>query len=230
MAFTTCLHTTMQDYSCAVLSCGRLHLATSCPFAVFAHICHISVAHTCHGQTPSVAFFPPPLPSPLTKRPAHEASAVPEAVAPSLLTSVFAAQSQQDFQEHWRNTAQYYFGSSSQQLYQGAGRGVSIHPSQAARQRQTGSRGATPREPRPYYYRVQQQMQAGLANQSQRRLGSFALPDQDCMPFSHSRSSTSHAITRLHAWLMCANQSVACMCLLQYQDKSHHPMMETSYI
>lgn len=87
------------------------------------------------------------------------------------LASAPAALSQQDFREHWRNTAQYYFGSSSQQLHQSGGRGVSVHPSQAARQRPTGSSGAAAREPRPYYYRVQQQMQAGMANQSQRRLG-----------------------------------------------------------
>ena len=80
-----------------------------------------------------------------------------------------AAQSQQDFREHWRNTAQYYFGSSGQQLQQPRRR-VSITPSQTSRQRQAGSNATGSREPRPYYYRVQQQMQAGMANQLQRRL------------------------------------------------------------
>ena len=82
--------------------------------------------------------------------------------------AVSAVQTQQDFQQQWRSTAQHYFGSSGHQLHQSGSR-VSITPSQASRQRHEGNSATGPREPRPYYYRVQQQMQAGMANQAQRR-------------------------------------------------------------
>lgn len=93
--------------------------------------------------------------------------------ARSLLADLALQQSRPapDFTARWQNTAQRYFGSNSHQLQPQGGNRAVIRPSRSsARQRQeAGSGSSAAREPRPYYYRVQQQMQAGLANHAQHR-------------------------------------------------------------
>lgn len=78
------------------------------------------------------------------------------------------SQSHSEHLQRWHNTAQHYFGNSSQQLNSGSGNSTTIRPSHSSRHQASNSAAAS-REPRPYYYRVQQQMQAGLANHGQHR-------------------------------------------------------------
>lgn len=93
-------------------------------------------------------------------------------VAQTACGNAGSAQRQQDVLQQWRDTAQHYFGSSSQQLSHAGGQTL-VWPSQASRQRQNSRpdtrNTAGQREPRPYYFRVQQQMQAGAAGQAQRK-------------------------------------------------------------
>lgn len=93
--------------------------------------------------------------------------------ARSLLADLASQQTRPapDFAARWQNTAQRYFGSSSHQLQSQGGNRAFIRPSSssARQQQEAGSGSSAAREPRPYYYRVQQQMQAGLANHAQHR-------------------------------------------------------------
>lgn len=94
-----------------------------------------------------------------------------ESLAASLSARQGPAPRQQDVQQLWRDIAQNRFGSSSQQLSHAGGQTI-VRPSQASRQRQNSRpdtrNTARQHEPRPYYFRVQQQMQAGAVGQAQR--------------------------------------------------------------
>ncbi|KAL0030671.1 hypothetical protein WJX77_001587 [Trebouxia sp. C0004] len=119
----------------------------------------------------------PPVRSALLSRWGPSSMSLLQSVAASLSASQGPTQRQQDVLQQWRDTAQYYFGSSSQQLSH-AGRQIIVRPSQASRQRQNSRNTAGQREPRPYYFRVQQQMQAG-AGQAQRNELSVVASSED---------------------------------------------------
>ncbi|KAA6416756.1 MAG: hypothetical protein FRX49_13268 [Trebouxia sp. A1-2] len=113
----------------------------------------------------------PPVRSALLSRWGPSSVSLLESFADSLSARQGLAQRQQDTLQQWRDRAQNHFGSSSQQLSHAGGQTI-VRPSQASRQRQNSRpdtrNTAGQREPRPYYFRVQQQMQAGAVGQAQR--------------------------------------------------------------